>query len=91
MYGKVVKCFCPGAGIHTFVLKWDMTIVPDVMPLQEYPPTVNIPPSNDKKLFLQTSTNQEITVGYIFSSHQLSTSRYDYSWIRTRNRQHQQY
>ena len=52
MHRKVVNVTSPGAGIHTFVLEWDMTIFTDGMPLQEYPPTVNIPPSNSNKFSL---------------------------------------
>ena len=62
MYGKVVNVPRPSAGIHTFVLKWDMTRVHDGMPLQEYPTTVNIPPSNANKFLLQTDINQSIIV-----------------------------
>ena len=45
-------------------LKWYMTIVPDVMNLQDYPTIGNTPPSNTNNFLLQTSINQEITVGY---------------------------
>ena len=44
MYGQVVNVPFRSASIHTFVLKWDITRVPDGMPLQYYPPIVNVPP-----------------------------------------------
>ena len=91
MYGKVFNIPRPIAGIHPFFLKWYMARVPDVIPLQEYPPTVNIPLSNANKLLLQTSINESRTVGYKFSSPQSSTSSSDYSRQRTWNQQHQQY
>ena len=91
MYGKVVNVTCPSSGIHTFVLKWYMTRFPDGIPLQYYPPTINIPPSNAKKFLLQTDINKSITVGYKFSSRQLSTSTSTHGWKMMQNRQHQQY
>ena len=72
MYEQVLNVTFPSSGIHTLVFKWYMTRVPDGMPLQEYPPNVNIPTTNANKFFLQTYINQAITVGYIFphSNHQ---------------------
>ena len=49
MYGKVVNVTRPSAGIHKIVLKLAMNIVPDVMPMQEYPPAVNICPMGESR------------------------------------------
>ena len=91
MYGWVVNFPRPSYGIHTFVLKWYMTIVPDVITLQYYPPAVNIPPSNDNKSLLQTAINQAITMGYKISSQKSSMSSSTFSWKRKLNRQRQKY
>ena len=52
MYGQVVNVPLPSASILTFILKWDMTRDSDGTPLQEYPTTVNITPSNANKFLL---------------------------------------
>ena len=90
MYGRVVNVPSPSAGIHAFVLQWEITGVPGGMPLQEYRSTINIPPSNSNKLFLQTYINQEITVGYNFSSKQSVASSFTSNQLRTQNWQRQQ-
>ena len=74
IYGNIINVLRPSSGIHTFVLKRYMDIVPDGMTLQEYPPTVNTPSSNSNKFLLQIAINKTQTMGYTFSSHQLSRS-----------------
>ena len=66
MCGQVSYVLCSSAGIHAFFLKWDITKIPGRIPIQDYLPTVNIPPSNDSKFLLQISINEAVTVGYKF-------------------------
>ena len=68
-----------------------MTIFPDIITLQEYPPNFNTTLSNANKLLLKISINKAQTVGYEFSSQQPSKSSSTSSRRRTRNQQHQQY
>ena len=82
MHGKFFNVPLPSAGTHTFILKWYMTRVPYEKSLQDYPPTVNIPPSNYNKFSLQTAINHAITVEYKIFPQQSSTSNYNYSWQR---------
>ena len=56
--------------------------------LQEWPTTVNIPPSNSNKFLLQTDIDQAITLGRKFSSQQRSKSSSTSSRKRTLNPQH---
>ena len=67
-----------------------MNRVPDGIPMQEYPPTVKIPPSNANKFLLQTSISQPIYMEYIFSTKKPSTSSSTYIRQRKRNWQQQQ-
>ena len=68
-----------------------MTIVTDGIPLQEYLPTIKIPPSNYNKLLLQISINKGKTVRYKFYSQKSSRTSSTYGRQRTQNQQHQQY
>ena len=70
MHGKVVNVPCPSSGIHAFFLKWDTTRVPDGMPLQEYPPTVNAPHKILTSYCLQIDTNKAQNCGINFFLHQ---------------------
>ena len=67
-----------------------MSRVPDIIHLQEYPLTVNIPPSHANKFLLQIAINKAQNAGYNFSSQKLSRPSSSSGRIRTQNQQHQQ-
>ena len=67
-----------------------MSRVTDVIHLQEYPLTVNIPPSNANKFILKIAINKAQTVGYNFFPKKLSMPSPSSCWIRTQIQQHQQ-
>ena len=87
---RLSMLLCHSLCIHAFVLKWYMTRVPYGIPLQYYPPTVNIPPSKSNKLLSQISTNKAQTVGCKISSQKSSRSSSNYGCKITQNQQHQQ-
>ena len=67
-----------------------MSRVPDIIHLQEYPLTVNIPPSHANKFLLQIAINKAKAVGYIFSSNKWSSPSPSSGRIWTQSQKRQQ-